>query len=325
MKKFLVVLICLVALISCSRTSEPPKLEKQKITIAQFGHVFLYIPVYVAQNKGFFAEEGLEVQLVSTGGDEKTFAAVASNSAQFGVADPTFTAIAREKGQGGKVVASVVNGVPFWGITFKKNLKSIDDSQGLAGLRIATYTAPSTNYTVMKKILQGSGKPIKAKIVEGAFGSLVAMLKVDKADVAMELEPVASIAVADGATIVFSMARAFGEFALTGLTATDSYIEKNPRIVQAAIDALSKAMKYVHNDFEGTLIIAKKEFPEVSEPILRNALKRIVEEGTVPKSTVLSKEAWDKAISLRKEVGDIKGTGAFEENVDMRFAEKAGK
>jgi NitT/TauT family transport system substrate-binding protein len=177
----------------------------------------------------------------------------------------------------------------------------------------------------MKKILQGSGKPIKAKLVEGAFGSLVAMLKVDKVDVAMELEPVTSIAVADGATVVFSMARAFGDFALTGLTATDSYIEKSPRIVQAAVNSLAKAMNYIHNDFEGTLIIAKKEFPDVSEPVLRSALTRIVEEGTVPKSPVLSKESWEKAISLRKEVGDIKGIGAFEENVDMRFANKAIK
>ena len=297
--------------------------EPTKITIAQFGHVFLYLPLYVAQDKGFFKEEGLDVQIVSTGGDEKTFAAVASGSAQFGVADPTFTAIAQEKGQGGKVVASIVNGVPFWGITFKKDMKPKTNPEELSGLRIATYTAPSTNYTVMKKILQNNGNPVQAKIVEGAFGSLVAILKADKADIAMELEPVTSIAVAQGAQVVYSMPRAFGDFAFTGLTATDAYIKENPAKVQSAVNALAKAIKFIHSDFEGSLAIAKKEFPEVDEKLLRNALKRIIDEGTVPTSTVLGKEAWEKAIALRKEVGDVKGAAAYEDNVDTTFSGKA--
>jgi len=323
MKKVFSLLLCLVILVGVGcKAKESEKQQQQsqtKITIAQFGHVFLYLPLYVAQDKGFFKEEGLDVQLVSTGGDEKTFAAVASGSAQFGVADPTFTAIAREKGQGGKVIASIVNGVPFWGVAFRKDVKPVRKTEDFAGLRIATYSAPSTNYTVMKKILQNEGRPVKAKIVEGAFGSLIAMIKAGNADIAMELEPVTSIAVAEGAQVVYSMARSFGDFAFTGLTATDSYIKEHPDNVKAVVKALNKSVQFIHNDFEGALTIAKKEFPEVNETILRSALKRIIDEGSVPKSVLLSKSSWDKAIDLRKEVGDIKGAGSYEENVDMSF------
>ena len=92
---------------------------RKEVTIAQFGHVFLYMPLYVAIRKGFFEKHGLAVKLVSTGGDEKTFTAVATGNAQFGVSDPTFVAIAREHGKGGKVVAAVVRGVPFWVVTLK--------------------------------------------------------------------------------------------------------------------------------------------------------------------------------------------------------------
>jgi NitT/TauT family transport system substrate-binding protein len=88
----------------------------QKITIAQFGHVFLYMPLYVAVRNKYFEHEGLDVTLVSTGGDEKTFTAVSSGNAQFGVADPVFTAVARERGQGGKVVASLWCGVCILGV-----------------------------------------------------------------------------------------------------------------------------------------------------------------------------------------------------------------
>lgn len=94
--------------------------RRKPVTIAQFGHMFLYLPLYVAQVNGYFTDEGLDAKIISTGGDEKTFAAVISDNAQFGVADPTFSAIAKERGNGGWVVASVVNGVPFWGIAFRE-------------------------------------------------------------------------------------------------------------------------------------------------------------------------------------------------------------
>ena len=73
------------------------------------------MPLYLAEGKGFFKDQGLSVTITSTGGDDKTFAAVISGDVHFGIADPTFVAIARAKGQPGKVIASIVNGVPFWG------------------------------------------------------------------------------------------------------------------------------------------------------------------------------------------------------------------
>jgi len=52
----------------------------RKITIAQYGEVFWYAPVYVTFAEGFFADEGLDVTFVSTGGDEKTWAALVSGA-----------------------------------------------------------------------------------------------------------------------------------------------------------------------------------------------------------------------------------------------------
>lgn len=333
-KLFLLPIFVAAALGGCGKSDEPnsatqaPKAvapQKEKVTIAQFGHVFLYLPLYVAKDKGFFDEQGLDVTLVSTGGDEKTFAAVASGSAQFGVADPVFTAIAREQGRGGKVVASLVNGVPFWGVTFNKGSKEIDAPTDFSGKRIATYPSPSTSYAVMSVTLQNAGKPVKATIVQGAFGSLLAMLKSDQADVAMELEPVASIAVADGGKVVYSAARKFGDFAFTGITVSDDYPAKNPKQVQAVVNAIAKAVAYTRNDFEGALAVAKMEFNDVPEPVLRSALKRILDDNVVPQSVVLDEKAWNRSVDIRRKLGEIKGTAAYVENVDMNFAKQAAK
>jgi NitT/TauT family transport system substrate-binding protein len=305
----------------------------QPITIAQFGHVFLYMPLYVAVDKGFFKEQGLDVKLTSTGGDEKTFTAVLSGNAQFGVSDPVFAAIARERGQGGKVVASIVRGVPFWVVTFDNKLKAFDNASGFAGHRIATYTAPSTSYAVMKGILANNGHPVDAKIVQGAFGTLLAMLKTSQADMALDIEPIVSIATNQGAHIIYSPASKLGDFAFTGLTVSDAFHAKHPDQIQEAVIALAKSMKFIEHDFDGTLTVAKKEFPEVPEPALREALKRLIKEGTIPKSPVMTKTAWDRSVALRKEIGDMKGgdarsgdiksSNSFEQNVDMKFAAKA--
>jgi ABC-type nitrate/sulfonate/bicarbonate transport system substrate-binding protein len=62
----------------------------RRITVAQFGDFFLYAPLYIAEDDGLFRKRGLDVSIANTGGDDKTWAAVLSGSAEFGVADPTF-------------------------------------------------------------------------------------------------------------------------------------------------------------------------------------------------------------------------------------------
>jgi NitT/TauT family transport system substrate-binding protein len=318
-----------LAFLLLSNTVSPPAFAQpaklKPITIAQFGHVFLYMPLYVAVRKGFFKDEGLDVRLVSTGGDEKTFTAVVTGNAQFGVSDPTFTAIARERGQGGKVVAGIVRGVPFWVVTFKKDIQKFDNAEGFKGRRIATYTAPSTSYAVMKKVLQNGGKKVDAKIVQGAFGTLLALVRANQADMALDIEPIVSVATSEGAHIVYSPAKVLGDFAFTGLTVCDAYMKKNPEDIQKVVNAIARAMTFIQTDFEGAVKVACEDFKEVKEPVVREALKRLINEGTIPKTPILPESAWNNAVAMRKEIGDLKSSGAYKENVDMQFALKVPK
>jgi len=292
------------------------------ITIAQFGHVFVYMPLYVAIEQDFFKDDGLDVKLVSTGGDEKTFAAVASGNAQFGVSDPTFTAIARERGQGGKVVAAVVKGVPLSVVSFK-DIKPFQDPAKFAGDRIATYSAPSTSYTVMKQTLGNRGHPVKAKIVEGAFGTLQAMVKSNQADMALEVEPMVSTALAQNGHIVFEMNRNYPDFAFTGLMVSDQFRQEHPDQIQAAVNGLSRALKFIEENPDVAAQVAKKEFPDLPEAVVKQALMHLIAEGNVPKTPILDKKAWDNAIKLRQQMGDLKSSGSYEDNVDISFAKKA--
>ena len=321
--RFRIFFFALLVLAGCAK-SDPAGSSRlhTHITIAQYGHMLLYLPVYVAKAKGYFDDEGLTVELVSTGGDEKTFAAVASGYAQYGVADPVFTAIAREQGKGGKVIASLVNGVPFWGVTFRKDIQPIKELADFAGSRIAVYDEPSTNYAVMADALNRAHVR-GATIVQGSYGALLPMLRAGKADIAMELEPNVSIAEASGASVVYSLSERIQEFAFTGLTTSDDYLAKNSQQAQAVVRALARAVANVHEDPTGALTIAEAEFPELPKPIVRSALYRLLSGNVIPSSLILTPTAWRNAVDVRRSLGEIKGTADFDQNVDMTLAKQA--
>jgi len=216
--------------------------------------------------------------------------------------------------------------VPFSIITFKNNIKKINTPSDFAGYRIATLPAPSTCYAVITDILQNNGHPVKAKIIQGAYGTLPAILRANQADMSMEFEPDVSKLVQQGAKVLYSTTGYYGDTAFTGLMVNDSFYKEHNKEIQAAVNAITKAMEYIHKDFPGTLAVAKKEFPEIEETALSRALKQIIAEGSTPASPVLTKAAWDKAVSLRKKIGDLQdtnGSSSYEKNVDMTFANKA--
>src|ERR1700733_11654231 len=65
-----------------------------KVTVAQWGQekYLIYLPFYIAQEKGFFKEEGLDINVKFSGNDDQVFATVLKGEAQFGIGDPVFTA-----------------------------------------------------------------------------------------------------------------------------------------------------------------------------------------------------------------------------------------
>lgn len=55
------------------------------ITVAEVTHSLFYAPQYIAINKGYFKDEGLNVNVITTPGADKTMAALLSKEAQIGL------------------------------------------------------------------------------------------------------------------------------------------------------------------------------------------------------------------------------------------------
>ena len=291
----------------------------KKVTIAQFGDVFLYAPIYIAKDAGFLKKRGVDASFVSTGGDEKTWAAVLSGNAQFGVADPTFVAISGEKGIKGVVVASLIAKAPFWAITYNKNIPFIETPAKLRGYSVATFPSPSTSFTLQKQMFLDGG--LVPNIRQGAYGSLIAMLKSNQADIALEIEPNVSQSTLNGSRVVYGLDEIYGDFQTTGITTLPSFLSKDPTLASAVVCAVNDSLNFIRNKPEEAVVYMVKRFPEIKPEVAAQSLKRMSSTNVFPNSAKINRVAWDNAIALRKKVGDLKTSGDFNVFVNNQFAD----
>lgn len=292
-----------------------------KLTIAQAGDFFLYAPLYVAVDGGMFKREGLDVSLVSTGGDDKTWAAVIGGSAKFGVADPTFVVVSGQRGEPGRTIGGIVNGVPFWGVTYHTDIPAFQDGKGLAGHTVATFPEPSTAYALQRQMFLNAG--LAPSIRQGAFGTLFAMLNSGQADIALELEPNVSEAVKRGAKVVYSMPEIYGDFAITGLTTTPSILTAEPDLVQRVTCGLQLALDHIQVQPDDSLRILLARFRDLDPAVAKNALGRVTAQGIIPKSLVISDLAWQRAVQLRVDAGQIQKSQNATDYLDNAPAQRA--
>jgi NitT/TauT family transport system substrate-binding protein len=317
----LLALAALVAIgLSVVQRQTTPSGNKTAVTVAQTGDFLLYSGLYVAKDGGFFEKHNLDVAITNTGGDEKSVAAVLAGSANFGVGDPTFAAIAKARGQDVRFVASLVNGVPFWGVTYDPAVVRSYAETGLRNLTVATFPAPSTAYTLQREQFQRAG--LEPSIKEGAFGTLAGILEKKEAQIALELEPNVSIAQQNGAVVLYSLSDQYPRFAITGVTVRGDYATKNPQTVQAFSAALFDAYQYIRSNHDKTVDLLAKRFPELPRKVVSDALNRMIAANVIPDTPVTDKASWLEAIKLRRAVGDIKPADVqkAESALDTSFA-----
>lgn len=322
--KFVKSLACVLVMMGLLfTTSSAVAKPLEKVTVAQFGQAkfLLYLPLYIAMEEGIFAKHGLDVNLKFAGNDDQIFAAVMGGSADFGMGDPVFAAISKERGGPGKVVALMITKLGLSGYTNKPKLAAITDLKQLNGLKVSSFPEPSTTYTLLSQV-KAKNAP-KMQIVQAAFGAQLAALEAKKVDIAIDLEPTVSIAEDKGYKVVLDFEKYTQPQAITGITTTDDIIKKKPATVQKLVDALQEAMTLLHTDREAGLRTAKKLFPELKDKVVQAAFDRMTSKDMYPGSVVVNDEYWQRTLKTRIDSGDLKKAQATNVAVDNRFALKA--
>ena len=240
------------------------------IQIASAPNVFLSA-LYVAQDKGYFTEEGVNVEVVEIEAGTDSVAALVSGNAQ--VADVGFDdllELASEGEEGLVMVQNILNRVTLTmvmnpdlaaelGVSRESPLE--ERYAALEGLRIGITSpgAPTDKY--MRYYLREAGldPDQDAEIIAiGGGSSLLAALESDQIDVFHLSPPSPYVAEAEGFGVVLIDGPAgdveeFSNFLYTAWAANREWAEENPEAMAAFNAALDRAMADIEADPEAAV------------------------------------------------------------------------
>jgi NitT/TauT family transport system substrate-binding protein len=231
-------------------------LEKKKITIAVGGkNLLYYLPLTIAEQLKYFADEGLEVEIVDFAGGARALQAVVGGSAD--VVSGAFEHTLNMQAKGQPMRAFVLQGrapqiVLAVSTKTMPGFKSVADLKG----RKIGVTAPGSSTSIMSNfVLAKAG--IKAADVSyvgvGASQGAVAAMRAGQIDAISNLDPVITILQRAGDIRIISDTRdpAESERVFGGpmpaacLYAPAAFTDKNPNTAQALANAIVRANKWI--------------------------------------------------------------------------------
>lgn len=245
-------------------------LEKPKCTIAVGGkNLLYYLPLTIAEQLGYFKDEGLDLTIVDFAGGSRALQAVVGGSAD--VVSGAFEHTVNMQFKGQPMRAFVLQGrAPQ--IVLGVNPKTMAGFRGVADLKgkKVGVTAPGSSTNVMVNfILAKAGlKPSDVSIVGvGAGNGAVAAMRAGQIDAISNLDPVITLLARSGDLQIVSDTRnvaesekVFGGPMPAGcLYAPQPFIDKNPNTVQALANAMVRANRWIQAAGPGDVI---KTVPE---------------------------------------------------------------
>ncbi|PKO29195.1 MAG: ABC transporter substrate-binding protein [Betaproteobacteria bacterium HGW-Betaproteobacteria-9] len=240
-------------------------IEKPKLTIAVGGkNLFYYLPLTVAEQLGYFKDEGLDVTIVDFAGGSKALQAVVGGSAD--VVSGAFEHTLSMQFKGQPMRAFVLQGAApqiVLGVNPKTmpGFKSVAD---LKGKKIGV-TAPGSSTNVLANyVLAKAGlKPSDVSFVGvGAGNGAVAAMRSGQIDAISNLDPVITLLQRSGdlkivtdTRILSEAEKVFGGPMPAGcLYAPQAFLDKHPNAAQALVNAMVRANKWIQKAGAGDII-----------------------------------------------------------------------
>lgn len=298
------------------------------VTLNEVAHSIFYAPMYVAIEEGYFADECIDLTLVTGFGADKTMTALLSGEADIGFMGSESTLYTYLGGAGDYVVNFaqltqragnfLVSGEPIDNFSWDM-LKEKTVLGGRAG---------GMPQMVFEYILKKNGiDPMTDLTIDQNidFGSTAAAFSGGQADFTVEFEPHATALEAKGdGYVVASLGKDSGYVPYTAFSAKKSYIEANPQLIQSFTNALQKGMDYVQSHSpEEIAAIIQPQFEETDIDILTSIVKRYYEQDTWKDNLVFEEDAFTLLQNILEESGQLETRAEYDKLVTTEFAKKA--
>ena len=314
-------------------SSESDKKEETRLTkviLNEVAHSIFYAPMYVAIEEDYFKDEGIDLELVTGFGADKTMTAVLSGQADIGFMGSESSIYTYNEGAKDYVVN-------FAQLTqragnFLVSREPIEDFswEDLKGKTVLGGRKGGMPEMVFEYILkQNDIDPEKDVMINQNidFGSTAAAFSGGQGDFTVEFEPGATTLEAAGkGYVVASLGKESGYVPYTAFSAKKSYLEEHPDLIQSFTDALQKGMDYVNTQTpEEMAKVIQPQFKENDLETITTIVSRYYEQKTWKEDLIFNQDSFELLQDILEDAGELDSRTPYEDLVTTEFAKKAAK
>jgi NitT/TauT family transport system substrate-binding protein len=234
-------------------------------------------PLYLGKEKGFFAEQNIEVEVVNTTGGAAAVPGVVSGEFDFAFGNVVSLIVAHSQNLPLKAIAegnssTGQQGKDFSGIVVPKD-SPIRTAADLAGKTVAVNNLKNVgDTTVRASIRKAGGDPSNVKFVELPFPDMPAAVANKRVDAAWIVEPFFSVSQDQGARVIASnMVDAAPNMTVAAYFTTEKNIKQKADLVKRFTAAIEKSLQYAQehpDEVRKVLLTYTKIEPAVAEKIV---------------------------------------------------------
>ncbi len=295
---FFILIFLMVGSLFLDFNKKEKKTNTTKVTVAEVAHTIFYAPQYVAIEKGYFEEYGIDVNLILTAGADKVTAAVLSGDADIGFCGSEGTIYvynAKEKDYL-KTFAQLTQKDGSFLVSRKKfDNFTLDDLKGKSVIGGRAGGMPEMTFEWALKqngIDPKNDLEIDTSITFAAMGGAFIG---GQGDFVTLFEPNALEIEQQGyGYVVASIGELGGVVPYTSYSARESYIKKNSELINNFTKAIQKGLDFVHNSSDKEVAEAiLSQFPDTSLNDLEKVVARYRKIDAWPKTTKFSEESFN--------------------------------
>ena len=294
-----------------------------KIKVAEVAKTIFYAPMYAAINQGYFAEEGLDVELLLTPGADKVTAAVLSGDVEIGFSGSEAT-IYVYNGEEKDYLQTFAQLTQKDG-SFLVSREKIDNFtlDDLRGKTVVGGRAGGMPEMTFEWALRQNGiDPKKDLTIDTsvAFAAMSGAFIGGNGDFVTLFEPNALQIEQQGfGYVVASIGELGGIVPYTSYSARKSYIENHPDIIEKFTNAIQKGLDFVHSHTDEEVAEAIMEFfPDTSKNDLVNVIKRYRSIDSWPTSTTFTEESFNHLQDIMIASNELKEKVPYEDLIYLR-------
>ncbi|VXB92878.1 putative ABC anion transporter component [Bacillus sp. 349Y] len=310
----------------CGKQAEP----LEKVRVAEVTRSIFYAPEYVAIEKGFFEDEGLNVELKTTWGGDKTMTALLSNGADIALVGSETSIYVHAQGSDDPVINfAQLTQTDGTFLVSREKVENFEWEQ-LKGTTFLGQRKGGMPQMVGEYVLKEHGiDPHKdLDLIQNIdFANVASAFASGTGDYVQLFEPTASIFEKEGkGHIVASFGTESGHVPYTTFMAKESYMKKNDETVDKFTRALYKAQQWVDQASAKEIADVIAPYFEDTDPgIMETVVDRYKSQGSFATDPVLDEEEWENLQNIMDEAGELPERIDHDTLVNTSIAEKASK